>query len=1496
MRNTESASFLAGGGELGALMRAFDWTATPLGVPESWPQSLKTAVRIMLTSRQPIWIGWGEELIYLYNDPYKSIIGGKHPWALGQPTRAVWKEIWPEIEPLLAKAMQGDEGIYVEDQLLIMERNGYREETYYTFSYSPIPDDDGSAGGIICANTDYTQRVIGERQISLLRELAATTIDARTPAEACRRAAESLATDARDLPFALVYLTDEGGTLRLAATAGIAAGHPGAPTLVGAHDTTPWALGEAMRSGEFQLVTDPGAELDEPLPSGAWDVPAARAAIIPIRGPDENASAGALVVGLNPFRLLDGNYRGFLALVAGQIGTGIARAGAYESERRRAEALSQIDRAKTAFFSNVSHEFRTPLTLMLGPLEDALIEGGGMPPKQRERLDIAHRNALRLQRLVNSLLDYSRVESGRAKAVFRSTDLGPLTRDLVSSFRAATDRAGLVLNVDVPSLGQPAFVDSHMWETIVLNLMSNAFKFTLEGEIQVRLTEGADNIILSIADTGIGIPSAELPKLFERFHRVEGASGRSYEGSGIGLALVRDLVTLHGGEIDVESEPGRGTIFTVQLPLGQAHLPAEQIRNDTGDMASGSRAASFVQEALRWIPGQDAADADVEVVHDVVPTADEATHALAAHRVLLADDNADLRDYIARLLRQRGHMVEAVPDGAAALAAIRHMKPDLLITDVMMPRLDGMGLLRAIRRDPALQDLSVIVLSARSGEEARVEGLDAGADDYLAKPFSARELIARVDSFLAMTRLRRSATVALRDEARMLEALNRTGASLAGQLDLERVVQMVTDTGVDLTGAQFGAFFYNVKNEDGESYTLYTLSGVERSAFARFPMPRNTAVFAHTFEGRGVMRSDDITRDPRYGRNPPYHGMPEGHLPVRSYLAVSVMSRAGEVIGGLFFGHPETARFTERHERLMSGIAGQAAVAIDNARLYQAAQREINQRTAAEQALQELNEQLEERVVTEIGVRRKAEAALQQAQKMEAIGQLTGGVAHDFNNLLQVISGNLQLLSRDVAGNERAELRVQNALTGVSRGSKLASQLLAFGRRQPLEPKVVNIGRFIRGLDDLLRRALGEEIEIETTVSGGLWNTFADPGQIENALLNLAINARDAMNGRGRLTIEVGNAFLDDEYAASHTEVSPGQYVLLAVTDTGTGIAPDIIDKVFEPFFTTKVEGRGTGLGLSMVYGFARQSGGHVKIYSELGHGTTIKLYLPRSSASEDLVVEAVQQPVLGGSETILVVEDDEQVRVTAVEMLTDLGYSVLKAPDAASALAVVESGVPIDLLFTDVVMPGPLRSPELARRARERLPGIAVLFTSGYTENAIVHGGRLDEGVNLLPKPYTREALSRKIRHVMANQRQVNATSTPQVRVLPAANAPGPATAARPLSILLVEDEEIILLGSMDMLQEMGHEVLGAMNAEEAQRLLSGQSFDVLITDIHLGGRSGIELANEARAMRPQIDVIFATGRDQLPGENAGALLLRKPYDMDGLARCLQKLEKSRE
>ncbi|MEJ8848286.1 PAS domain S-box protein [Variovorax rhizosphaerae] len=429
-----------------------------------------------------------------------------------------------------------------------------------------------------------------------------------------------------------------------------------------------------------------------------------------------------------------------------------------------------------------------------------------------------------------------------------------------------------------------------------------------------------------------------------------------------------------------------------------------------------------------------------------------------------------------------------------------------------------------------------------------------------------------------------------------------------------------------------------------------------------------------------------------------------------------------------------TFRFENRYRRKDGNYCLLSWTAVPEARIIHAVARDITADREAAEAL------------------KRTEAALYQSQKMESVGQLTGGVAHDFNNLLQVISGNLQLLSRTMGVNGSSERYVANAIAATQRGARLSSQLLAFARRQPLDPKVANIARVVRGMEDMLRSTLGDAIEIESVISGGLWNCFVDVAQVENALLNLCLNARDAMNSSGRLTIEAGNASLDERYVRDYPGVAAGQYVMLAVTDTGTGIPPEILAKVFEPFFSTKAEGKGSGLGLSMVYGFVRQSGGHTKIYSEPGHGTTVKLYLPRDLGEVSALPPEIDA-MEGGDETILVAEDDDAVRATVVELLGHLGYNVLEARDAAAALAILEDGAQVDLLFTDVVMPGKLRSPELARIAQQMLPGIAVIFTSGYTQNAIVHGGRLDKGVELLGKPYTHDALAKRIRRVLADR-----------------------------------------------------------------------------------------------------------------------------------------------
>lgn len=514
------------------------------------------------------------------------------------------------------------------------------------------------------------------------------------------------------------------------------------------------------------------------------------------------------------------------------------------------------------------------------------------------------------------------------------------------------------------------------------------------------------------------------------------------------------------------------------------------------------------------------------------------------------------------------------------------------------------------------------------------------------------------------------------------------------------------------------------------------------------------------------------------------------------------------------------------------------------------------------------------RLIAEMDERRQAEAALRQAQKMEAIGKLTGGVAHDFNNLLQIISGNLQLLERDAAMDANGHRRLQTAIAAVGRGAKLAAQLLAFARRQPLEPRPVDLSRLLAGMDDLLRRALGETVHAAIHAGPGLWPALIDPAQLENVILNLAVNARDAMAGSGSLTIGLENAVLDVHAATRLPDATPGDYVMLSVADTGCGMAPEVLERVFEPFFTTKPDGQGTGLGLSMVYGFMRQSGGCVTIDSRAGQGTVVRLLLPRAATVAEDGPVAGTGPVVGGCETILVVEDDPDVRATVVDLLTDLGYRVLKAPDAQSALSIIETGVPIDLLFTDVVMPGPLRSTELARRAQEIHPGLAVLFTSGYTDGAIVHGGRLDPGVSLLSKPYNREDLARHLRRMLGRP--------------PAAPAPAP---EQPLRILFVEDDALIRMATTDLLLELGYAVTDVGDAESAVPLLEQEPWDVLFTDVSLPGMSGIALAEWALARTPALTVIVSSGY----GRDAEALTtglpllyLPKPYDLERVEQVL--------
>jgi PAS domain S-box-containing protein len=758
MNDPNQFDWLPGGGEMGAGIRGFDWSGSPIGTPGRWSDALRTTVRIILASRFPHILWWGPDYVQFYNDPYIPIPGCKHPQALGQPGSACWAEIWNVIGPLIDTPYNGGAATWDDDIALEMNRHGFVEETHFTIAYSPVPDDSApnGIGGVLATVHEITDKVLGERRTVILREIATHSSESRTVEKACESAARILDAHPLDVPFAMIYLLDKDGrAARLAAASGIQSHEPIALPPIDLDQSGGWPFREVKESRGPALieVTD---HLFRDIPDGPWTDPPSQAAVLPIAGQGSAEVAGFLIGGISARLRFDDAYRGFYELLTSQIGTAIAGARSHEEERRRAEALAELDRAKIAFFNNVSHEFRTPLTLMLAPLEELLSRSHtDLSPSTKNQLEMVNRNGFRLLRLVNTLLDFSRVEAGRVEAAFEPTDLAAFTTDLAAVFRAAIERAGLRLEVDCPALPEPVFVDREMWERIVLNLLTNAFKFTFEGEIEVRLRADAGFAELQVRDTGVGVPAAEIGKLFERFHRIENSRSRTHEGTGIGLALVQELARLHGGSARVESIQGSGTTFFVSIPLGSAHLDPARVGTKRLHPSTATGAAPYVDEALRWLPRDETtsveeADGDLPSLAAVFPAGAETDD---RPHVLVADDNADMRQYLARLLAER-YEVTVVAEGIAALAVVRERRPDLILTDVMMPGLDGIGLLRQVRGDDAACATPVIVLSARAGEESRLGGLAAGADDYLVKPFSARELLARVESHLSLARMR----------------------------------------------------------------------------------------------------------------------------------------------------------------------------------------------------------------------------------------------------------------------------------------------------------------------------------------------------------------------------------------------------------------------------------------------------------------------------------------------------------------------------------------------------------------------------------------------------------------------------------------------------------------------------------------------------------------------------------------------------------------------
>jgi signal transduction histidine kinase len=1220
-------------------MREVDWTASALGPVEKWPQALKTAVRIMLTSRQAMFVWWGNDLINLYNDAYRSILGGKHPRALGLPAEEVWREIWDEVGPRARSAMRENEGTYDEALELIMERNGYPEETYYTFSYSPVPNDEGDTGGILCANTDDTVRIIGERRLALLRDLAARTADARSIETACRVSADCLETNPRDLPFSLIYLVDsERKVALLKGRSGIAAGHNAAPESIRLDGESPWPLAEVLATNQ-PVITSGLRQRFGDLPSGAWQQPPEVAVSVPIAGAGQAAHAGVLIAGLNPFRPFGAPYRDFLSLISNQLSAAIGNAHAYEQEKKRAEALAELDRAKTTFFSNVSHEFRTPLMLMMAPVEEALTDDRApLPAAQRERLELVERNGQRMLKLVNTLLDFARIEAGRVEAAYERTNIGEYTAELASLFRSAVERAGMELVVQCRSGIDNAWIDREMWEKIVLNLISNAFKFTFEGRIRVSVAERDGKAVLEVEDTGTGIPADQIGRVFERFHRIEGARGRTFEGTGIGLALVQELTRLHGGGVNVTSQEGVGSTFRVEIPLGREHLPADRILADRSPDIRSSAVDAYVAEALRWLPGdgalQFASDGDLPMLG----TRTRAENSSERPRVLLADDNPDMREYVSRLLSEQ-YEIEAVPNGKIALQAIERQRPDVVLSDVMMPELDGFGLVRAIRANSRLKTLPVILLSARAGEEATVEGLAQGADDYLVKPFAARELKARLASCLKLSRLRSQ---------------------------LVEVLESITDGFIALDSEWRYTYVNHVAAAMGRKSPEELLGTV---LFDEFPETKTSGLRDRLEE---AARLRQPSRFEYYYA--PYDAWTEWHTyPTREGISAFVY---------------------------------------------------------------------------DVTLKKRLDDQLRQSAKLESLGVLAGGVAHDFNNLLVGILGNASLAEEILPESHPVRPLLRDTVRAGERAAELTQQLLAYSGKGRFIVEPVSLADLVRDNQVLLKTSIAGNVQLKLDLPDGLPPVQADRAQMQQVVMNLMINAAEAIGAQpGEVRVTLRETEIEGTPA-----LKAGRYVSLEVKDNGCGMSPETLKKIFDPFFTTKFTGR--GLGLAAVQGIVRAHQGAISVESAPGQGTLFRVLLPVAPGSGTRPGKPAAQNASHGSGTVLIIDDEDAVRSTASLALQARGYRTLTAENGREGIAVFErDGDLISAVILDMTMPvmtGEQTLPVL-KRLRQRVP---VILSSGFAESEVAprFAGLGADG--FLHKPYTAATLAKAVQDAIARQR----------------------------------------------------------------------------------------------------------------------------------------------
>jgi PAS domain S-box-containing protein len=1238
LSDRELAHYFPGDSELATRMRALDWSQTLLGAVETWPQSLCTSLSICLQSRFPMLIWWGSEFVMLYNDAYRQMLGtSKHPQALGQRGQECWGEIWEEIGPMLEGVLTQGEATWSEDALLFLDRNGYLEECYFTFSYSPILDETGNVGGIFTAVTETTQRVLSERRLNTLSELAAQTAGLTTVAAACETSATVLAKNPDDLPFVLLYSVDsltEQASLTVAT--GLTAGTELSLLEVNCAEAETdlsrcfKQVLETGRSQRFDLTDSVKQTLRERIDCSSQSlalVPTT-AVVIPVTRTPQAGLAQICVVGVSPRRVLDRDYQNFCELLAGQLGTAISTARSLEEGRKRTIALAELDRAKTVFFSNVSHEFRTPLTLMLGPLEELSTSlTDRVQPAEREQLNLIQRNGIRLQKLVNTLLNFARIEAGRIQASYEPTDLATFTVELASMFRSLIERAGLELEIDCPPLSVPVYVDRQMWEKIVFNLISNAFKFTFSGTIGVRLQAVGDAVELSVRDTGVGIPTAELPRLFQRFYRVSGTRSRTQEGSGIGLAFVKRLVELHQGSIDVTSVEGAGTCFTITIPTGTAHLPPDRIGATRTLISTAVLANGYVEEAASWVSLETNRLADVSpeliVQSSIQPVLDPQPARTA--RVLLADDNADLRDYLRRLLSPQ-YQVVAVADGVAALAAIRHQIPDLVLADVMMPNLDGLGLLQTLRSDPQIREIPIILLSGRAGEEARLEGLAAGADDYLTKPFSARELLVRVEVTLKLAQMRREATQqeqALRLEAetahKQVETILASIRDGFYVLDRDWCFTYVNDRYCEIAGmprdrllggniwelfppAVENALYENCHQAMGDlvprQFESFYLPWQRWYEFRIYPSPSSLTIFIAEITDRKLAEAklhetltllnaigdysvDIIFAKDTAGRflfiNPA----------ISNYFGKSVAELLGQD-EFFFIEDHEAAEAIRANDRsiIASGVAAvfEEPIVIDgNVRTFLSTKAPLRDVDGNILGIVGIGHDITDRKLAELAL----------ADRNQELDSFAYTVSHDLKAPLRAISNLSRWIEDDLEGKLPPDTQEQFDLlrTRVKRMDSMIDSLLLYARagRQEAQLETFDLTELLSEIIDSIAPPESFRIDIQPPLPT-LTTKRVFLSQVLTNLISNAIKHHNSVTGHLDIS------------AIEHSD-----YHEFIIKDDGPGIAPESHEKVFEIFATLKVKDNSdsTGIGLAIVKKIIETEQGTIRLESSLGDGTT---------------------------------------------------------------------------------------------------------------------------------------------------------------------------------------------------------------------------------------------------------------------------------------------------